>query len=138
MTKKTKPVPVTVTTGRSTTSLPPHQLGQDTPLETTPRASVTAPPTAAPSPSSPSPSDSSFPRSSSSPSLLLLPTEAAQSPSAFRNSGDAAMKKVMVVVVVVALVVLTLAVAVGGRKAMESFDRRHYTRLELNDLHYEV
>lgn len=40
--------------------------------------------------------------------------------------------------VVLALAVLTLALAVGGRKAMESFDRRHYTRLELNELHYEV
>lgn len=44
----------------------------------------------------------------------------------------------MVVMVVLALAVLVLALAVGGRKAMESFDRRHYTRLELNDLHYEV
>ncbi|TWW64381.1 hypothetical protein D4764_22G0000280 [Takifugu flavidus] len=141
-----------MTTRRSTTSLPLNQLGKDALLktsdrlwlntQTTTRASVTGPPTAAPSPSSPSPTDSTFPRPASSPNLLLLPTEAAESPSAFRNSGagdgNAAMKNRMVVMVVLALAVLTLAVAVGGRKAMESFDRRHYTRLELNDLHYEV
>ncbi|XP_034019666.1 MANSC domain-containing protein 1 [Thalassophryne amazonica] len=50
----------------------------------------------------------------------------------------AAMKSGTVAFMVLALAVLTLALAVGGRKAMESFDRRHYTRLELNDLHYEV
>ena len=49
-----------------------------------------------------------------------------------------AVKSGMVAFMVLGLAVLTLALAVGGRKAMESFDRRHYTRLELNDLHYEV
>lgn len=44
----------------------------------------------------------------------------------------------VVAVMVLGLVALALALAVGGRKAMETFDRRHYTRLELNDLHYEV
>ncbi|MCI4388904.1 hypothetical protein PGIGA_G00091510 [Pangasianodon gigas] len=32
----------------------------------------------------------------------------------------------------------TTITIVMGRRAMESFDRRHYTRLELNDLHYEI
>ncbi|XP_056133377.1 MANSC domain-containing protein 1 [Lampris incognitus] len=49
-----------------------------------------------------------------------------------------ALKSSLVAVMVLGLASLMLALAVGGRKAMESFDRRHYTRLELNDLHYEV
>ncbi|XP_045076365.1 proteoglycan 4 [Coregonus clupeaformis] len=53
-------------------------------------------------------------------------------------AGRGALKSSLVAVVVVGLAILTLALAVVGRKAMESFDRRHYTRLELNDLHYEV
>ncbi|CAK6981620.1 MANSC domain-containing protein 1 [Scomber scombrus] len=53
-------------------------------------------------------------------------------------AGHGALKSGVVAFMVLGLVVLTLALAVGGRKAMESFDRRHYTRLELNDLHYEV
>ncbi|KAL7857955.1 hypothetical protein AOLI_G00180570 [Acnodon oligacanthus] len=44
----------------------------------------------------------------------------------------------LVAIVVVTLICLTLVLAIVGRKAMESFDRRHYTRLELNDLHYEI
>ncbi|XP_028810982.1 MANSC domain-containing protein 1 [Denticeps clupeoides] len=47
-------------------------------------------------------------------------------------------KTSLVVVVVVGLAFVTMALALLGRKIMESFDRRHYTRLELNDLHYEV
>ena len=50
----------------------------------------------------------------------------------------AAWKTSLVAVVLVGLAFVTLALALVGRKAMESFDRRHYTRLELNDLHYEV
>lgn len=53
-------------------------------------------------------------------------------------ASPAPVRSGMVAVMVLGLAVLTLALAVGGRKAMESFDRRHYTRLELNDLHYEV
>eukprot|EP00063_Salmo_salar_P063863 XP_014038698.1 PREDICTED: muscarinic acetylcholine receptor DM1-like [Salmo salar] len=53
-------------------------------------------------------------------------------------AGPGALKSSLVAVVVVGLAILTLVLAVVGRKAMESFDRRHYTRLELNDLHYEV
>ncbi|KAF7653343.1 hypothetical protein LDENG_00084270 [Lucifuga dentata] len=54
------------------------------------------------------------------------------------NAAAGAMKSGAVVFMVLGLAILTLALAVGARKAMESFDRRHYTRLELNDLHYEV
>ncbi|KAL0964901.1 hypothetical protein UPYG_G00274150 [Umbra pygmaea] len=55
-----------------------------------------------------------------------------------KEAGHGALKSSLVAVGVVGLAILTLALAVMGRKAMESFDRRHYTRLELNDLHYEV
>ncbi|KAI7792205.1 MANSC domain-containing protein 1 precursor, partial [Triplophysa rosa] len=47
-------------------------------------------------------------------------------------------KNSLVAVVVITLIFLLLILALVARKAMESFDRRHYTRLELNDLHYEV
>ncbi|KAM3588009.1 uncharacterized protein V6R79_019140 [Siganus canaliculatus] len=78
-------------------------------------------------------------------SLLIVPKDAAQSGHALQNAGaerdkaaQGALKSGVVAVMVLGLAVLTLALAVGGRKAMESFDRRHYTRLELNDLHYEM
>ncbi|KAF4079505.1 hypothetical protein AMELA_G00178860 [Ameiurus melas] len=44
----------------------------------------------------------------------------------------------LALLVVLTLIILTFVVAIVGRRAMESFDRRHYTRLELNDLHYEI
>ncbi|XP_060758839.1 MANSC domain-containing protein 1 [Neoarius graeffei] len=47
-------------------------------------------------------------------------------------------KNSLALVVVLTLIILMFAVAVVFRRAMESFDRRHYTRLELNDLHYEI
>ncbi|XP_023283811.1 MANSC domain-containing protein 1 [Seriola lalandi dorsalis] len=80
-------------------------------------------------------------------SLVIVPKGVLQSDHALQNSsvgrGKAvaargAVKSGVVAFMVLGLAVLTLALAVGGRKAMESFDRRHYTRLELNDLHYEV
>ncbi|KAG7454430.1 hypothetical protein MATL_G00259650 [Megalops atlanticus] len=48
------------------------------------------------------------------------------------------LKTSLAAAVVVGLVFLSLAVALLGRKALESFNRRHYTRLELNDLQYDV
>ncbi|KAF7694206.1 MANSC domain-containing protein 1 [Silurus meridionalis] len=47
-------------------------------------------------------------------------------------------KNSLALLVVLTLIILTFVVAIVGRRAMESFDRRHYTRLELNDLHYEI
>lgn len=79
--------------------------------------------------------------------MVIVPKDAVQSDHTLQNSsigrGKAvaargALKSGVVAFMVLGLAVLTLALAVGGRKAMESFDRRHYTRLELNDLHYEV
>ncbi|XP_024146190.1 MANSC domain-containing protein 1 [Oryzias melastigma] len=86
-------------------------------------------------------------RATAAEGLIIVPKEAVQANHVLQNSGPAhgktaathgALKSGMVAFMVLALAVLTLALAVGGRKAMESFDRRHYTRLELNDLHYEV
>ncbi|KAK9526060.1 hypothetical protein VZT92_016715 [Zoarces viviparus] len=83
-------------------------------------------------------------------SLVIVPKGAVQSDQALQNSSAGrgksatssatrgALKSGVLAFMVLGLAVLMLALAVGGRKAMESFDRRHYTRLELNDLHYEV
>lgn len=79
-------------------------------------------------------------------SLLIVPKGAVQpeqplqdqSQAKAATAGHGLVKSGVVVFMVLGLAVLTLALAIGGRKAMESFDRRHYTRLELNDLHYEV
>ncbi|XP_070710296.1 MANSC domain-containing protein 1 [Pempheris klunzingeri] len=93
------------------------------------------------------PRTTSKPTTTTTTSLVIVPKDAVQSDHALQNSsagrGKAAaargaMKSGVVAFMVLGLAVLTLALAVGGRKAMESFDRRHYTRLELNDLHYEV
>ncbi|XP_061815681.1 MANSC domain-containing protein 1 isoform X2 [Nerophis lumbriciformis] len=54
------------------------------------------------------------------------------------TAAQGALRIGVVAFLVLAIAVVSLALAVGGRKAMESFDRRHYTRLELNDLHYDV
>ncbi|KAK1906355.1 MANSC domain containing protein 1 [Dissostichus eleginoides] len=71
--------------------------------------------------------------------VVVAPKDAVQSDRALQDSGShGALRSGVVAFMVLGLAVLTLALAVGGRKAMESFDRRHYTRLELNDLHYEV
>ncbi|MEQ2250569.1 hypothetical protein ILYODFUR_002233 [Ilyodon furcidens] len=88
------------------------------------------------------------------PSLIFIPKDSLQSDPDLQpghthlNSSSSrgkvvvaaqgALKGGVVAFMVLGLAVLTLALAVGGRKAMESFDRRHYTRLELNDLHYEI
>ncbi|XP_054876718.1 MANSC domain-containing protein 1 [Poeciliopsis prolifica] len=88
-----------------------------------------------------------------SPSLIFIPKDPVQTEPDLQpghptlNSSSSrgkvvaaqgALKGGVLAFMVLALAVLTLALAVGGRKAMESFDRRHYTRLELNDLHYEI
>uniref|UniRef100_A0A1A8DXK5 MANSC domain-containing protein n=1 Tax=Nothobranchius kadleci TaxID=1051664 RepID=A0A1A8DXK5_NOTKA len=80
-------------------------------------------------------------------SLIIVPKDILQSEHALQNSSSnrdktfaahRALNSGVVAVMVVGLAMLTLALTLGGRKAMESFDRRHYTRLELNDLHYEI
>ncbi|KAJ7987929.1 hypothetical protein DPEC_G00318340 [Dallia pectoralis] len=86
-------------------------------------------------------------KSWTTPASLLLPSGVQTAPASpgteghggrKEATGRGALKSSLVVVAVLGLAILTLALAVMGRKAMESFDRRHYTRLELNDLHYEV
>uniref|UniRef100_A0A1A8EVG2 MANSC domain-containing protein n=1 Tax=Nothobranchius korthausae TaxID=1143690 RepID=A0A1A8EVG2_9TELE len=80
-------------------------------------------------------------------SLIIVPKDILQSEHTLQNSSSnrdktfaaqRALNSGVVAVMVVGLAMLTLALTLGGRKAMESFDRRHYTRLELNDLHYEI
>ncbi|XP_061768096.1 MANSC domain-containing protein 1 isoform X2 [Nerophis ophidion] len=80
--------------------------------------------------------------------VVIVPHIDVQAPPTLRNTGNTrgkaptaaqgALRIGVVAFMVVAIAVVSLALAVGGRKAMESFDRRHYTRLELNDLHYDV
>ncbi|XP_067110788.1 MANSC domain-containing protein 1 isoform X2 [Osmerus mordax] len=93
------------------------------------------------------------PLTTTAPGLAFVPKGAMESSPGLQNpippeggsvvqgkgvASQGSLKTSLVAVVVVGLAILTLSLAVMGRKAMESFDRRHYTRLELNDLHYEV
>uniref|UniRef100_A0A1A7YY36 Seven cysteines N-terminal domain-containing protein n=1 Tax=Iconisemion striatum TaxID=60296 RepID=A0A1A7YY36_9TELE len=119
------------TTSTSTTAAPPPAttyittIRSTTAIITTESSTTTAPPT----------------------SLIIVPKDVLQSDHALQNFSSnrgkttvaqGALNSGVVAVMVVGLAMLTLALTVGGRKAMESFDRRHYTRLELNDLHYEI
>uniref|UniRef100_A0A3B3HV44 MANSC domain-containing protein n=1 Tax=Oryzias latipes TaxID=8090 RepID=A0A3B3HV44_ORYLA len=163
----TLPVPTEVTlAAQRTIDTPKLQAGTTTPESTaTPSTSIPAktaaatttsttnpPPTTTTTPTSTTTASlstmgSSTTRATPAAGLIIVPKEAVQANHVLQNSSPAhgktavvhgALKSGMVAFMVVALAVVTLALAVGGRKAMESFDRRHYTRLELNDLHYEV
>ncbi|XP_040006762.1 integumentary mucin C.1-like [Xiphias gladius] len=139
----------TTTTTTTTTTTPPTvptttaaaPLPTTTPTTT---ATTTTPTTTATTTTTTEPSTT---RTTPAATLVIVPKGALQSDHALQNSSvgrgkavaaQGAVKNGMVAFMVLGLAVLTLALAVGGRKAMESFDRRHYTRLELNDLHYEV
>ncbi|XP_037552037.1 MANSC domain-containing protein 1 [Nematolebias whitei] len=157
-TKKGKPHPVsTISTTQpppsSTRSLPVQTVGKGAEprtLDTTQShtETTTTPPTTT---SAPPPTQWSTTTTTASPSLIIIPKDifqsdhVLQSGHALQNSSTSqtkvaqgALKSGVVAFMVLGLAVLILALAVGGRKAMESFDRRHYTRLELNDLHYEI
>ncbi|XP_042070662.1 MANSC domain-containing protein 1 [Haplochromis burtoni] len=138
----------TTTTTTTTTTTPP------TTTTTIPSTTTTKPPTS-PSTTTPTTTTTTTTTTTEAPTtrttpavtLLIVPKGAVQSDHILQNSSAArgkgiaahgAMKSGMVAFVVLVLAILTMALAIGGRKAMESFDRRHYTRLELNDLHYEV
>ncbi|RVE56680.1 hypothetical protein OJAV_G00223050 [Oryzias javanicus] len=135
----------TATTAAATTTVAPTAAATTTAAPTT-----NAPPTTTTTPTpttTVSTMESTTTRPTPAEGLVIVPKEAVQLNHILQNSGPAhgktavahgALKSGMVAFMVLALAVLTLALAVGGRKAMESFDRRHYTRLELNDLHYEV
>ncbi|XP_054625067.1 MANSC domain-containing protein 1 isoform X1 [Dunckerocampus dactyliophorus] len=79
---------------------------------------------------------------------VIVPHGDVQTDTALQNRGisrgkaaataGGGLRSGMVAFMVLGIAALMVALAVGGRKAMESFDRRHYTRLELNDLHYDV
>ncbi|XP_014898828.1 MANSC domain-containing protein 1 [Poecilia latipinna] len=142
-------VPETTTSATTTTVAPATSTTTTTPTTTVtfPITTTTLPPTTI-STTEPTTTVTAQP-----PSLIFIPKDPVQSEpdlqpghptlnsSSSRGKAVAAqgaLKGSVVAFMVLALAVLTLALAVGGRKAMESFDRRHYTRLELNDLHYEI
>uniref|UniRef100_A0A3Q2XKF3 MANSC domain-containing protein n=1 Tax=Hippocampus comes TaxID=109280 RepID=A0A3Q2XKF3_HIPCM len=136
-TTTTPPPPNTATPPTATAATPPPRTAiAPTPPPTT-KASASPPSTATTPPSSclttPAPLTFGSRRSQTS----KVPT-GAQNPRGPVSAGPGALKSGVVALLVAAAAVLTLALAVGGRKAMESFDRRHYTRLELNDLHYDL
>nr|XP_020469096.1 MANSC domain-containing protein 1 [Monopterus albus] len=120
----TTTIPTTTTTIPTTTTTTTPTTTTTTPLPTSTVATTT---------------ELSTMRTAPDASLVIVPKGAVQSDQADRTgAAQGAVKSGVVAFTVLGLAVLTLALAIGGRKAMESFDRRHYTRLELNDLHYEV
>uniref|UniRef100_A0A8C7ZHX1 MANSC domain-containing protein n=1 Tax=Oryzias sinensis TaxID=183150 RepID=A0A8C7ZHX1_9TELE len=134
----------TESTATPSTTIPATTAAATTTSTTNPPPTTT---TTATSTTTASLSTMSTTRATPAAGLIIVPKEAVQANHVLQNSSPAhgktavvpgALKSGMVAFMVVALAVVTLALAVGGRKAMESFDRRHYTRLELNDLHYEV
>ncbi|XP_077399759.1 MANSC domain-containing protein 1 isoform X2 [Vanacampus margaritifer] len=140
----TTPPPSTTTPPPSTTTPPPSTTTPPTTTAMTPPLTVTPttipPPTTTSTPSStlitPT-SITSSSRRSQTPKVLVGPhSDTAQNTSVKTATGS--LKSGAVAMMVVGAAVLMLALAAGGRKAMESFDRRHYTRLELNDLHYDL
>uniref|UniRef100_A0A3P9Q0H3 MANSC domain containing 1 n=1 Tax=Poecilia reticulata TaxID=8081 RepID=A0A3P9Q0H3_POERE len=148
-------VPETTTSAPTTTMAPTTSTTTTTPTTTAtfPITTTTLPPTTTTTPQHTSTTEPTTTVTAQPPSLIFIPKDPVQSEpdlqpghptlnsSSSRGKAVAAqgaLKGGVVAFMVLALAVLTLALAVGGRKAMESFDRRHYTRLELNDLHYEI
>ncbi|XP_016358848.1 mucin-2-like [Sinocyclocheilus anshuiensis] len=87
------------------------------------------------------------PPTSSTPSTTTATTTAAllelESGPVLSRPGKPKVSRVMwknslLAIVVTTLIFLALILSLAARKAMESLDRRHYTRLELNELHYEL
>ncbi|CDQ85677.1 unnamed protein product [Oncorhynchus mykiss] len=159
LSKKPKPHPATTTTTTTTTttSLPvsttprrdpdPIRTTEKLQPATEPATSTTTSTGATATTKSPAAIEPLIPRTTPENELVLVPKGVQAAPASPGTEGQGggkevagrgALKSSLVAVVVVGLAILTLALAVVGRKAMESFDRRHYTRLELNDLHYEV
>ncbi|XP_049616450.1 MANSC domain-containing protein 1 [Syngnathus scovelli] len=148
-TSATTPPPVT-TTPAAATSKPPSPTTTTTP----PPSSKTLPPTPSPSAAPVTPTTSTSPPLLTTPSSRLTTgapitsgssrSQAAKVPAGSQESGakmlSGAPRSGVVAFLVAGAValMLVLAAALGGRKAVESFDRRHYTRLELTDLHYDL
>uniref|UniRef100_A0A3B5LV29 MANSC domain-containing protein n=1 Tax=Xiphophorus couchianus TaxID=32473 RepID=A0A3B5LV29_9TELE len=148
----------TTTSGTPTTVAPTTSTTSTTTTATTttatfPITTTTLPPTTTTTTQRTSTTEPTTTVTAQPPSLIFIPKDPVQSEpdlqpghptlnsSSSRGKAVAAqgaLKGGVVAFMVLALAVLTLALAVGGRKAVESFDRRHYTRLELNDLHYEI
>ncbi|XP_072233856.1 MANSC domain-containing protein 1 isoform X1 [Leuresthes tenuis] len=140
------PTSTTTTTPTTTTTTIPTSTTTPTTTTTTPTSTTTIPTTTSP-PTTTTTTEPSIAMTTPATSLIIVPKDALQPGHTLQNSNagqgktlaaQGALKSGVVAFMVLGLAVLMLALAVGGRKAMESFDRRHYTRLELNDLHYEV
>ncbi|XP_057710493.1 MANSC domain-containing protein 1 isoform X2 [Corythoichthys intestinalis] len=121
---------------------PPATLPPATPPPVTPPPATlppATPPPATPPPATPPPA--TLPPATPTESALTA-SEAGARDGVLRNTSaktkPGGPKSGAVAFLVVGAAVLTLALAAAGRKAAESFDRRHYTRLELNDLHYDL
>ncbi|XP_061662347.1 MANSC domain-containing protein 1 [Syngnathoides biaculeatus] len=130
--------PTTATPPTTTRSPPPTSATPNTTDVTPPPPTLTPPTTAA----APLPSAVTTTPTQAAPltSNVLLGhrADAAQNASVEMASGAGPWKSGAVAFLVAGVATLLLALAVGGRKAMDSFDRRHYTRLELHDLHYDL
>ncbi|XP_061618711.1 MANSC domain-containing protein 1 [Phyllopteryx taeniolatus] len=141
-TTQTPLAPATTTPPTTTQTPPPPSTTSTTTAVTPPTTPVAPPPTTATPPpatlTTPTPLTSSSRRSQMSDVLVGPHGDAVQNGSVKTASGAGPSKSGAAVFLAVGVAVLLLALAVGGRKAMESFDRRHYTRLELNDLHYDL
>ncbi|XP_061523793.1 MANSC domain-containing protein 1 isoform X2 [Phycodurus eques] len=141
-TTKTPLATATMTPPTTTQTPPPPSTTSTTTAVTPPPATVAPPPkTATPPPTTlttPTPLTSSSRQSQMSDALVGPHGDAFQNASVKTASGAGPSKSGAAVFLAVGVAVLLLALAAGGRKAMESFDRRHYTRLELNDLHYDL
>ncbi|XP_046879078.1 MANSC domain-containing protein 1 isoform X2 [Hypomesus transpacificus] len=142
---------ISTTTATTTTVSTTTTTSTTTTFTTTTFTTTTS--TTTPSTPTMAPTESLATRTTTAPGLAFVPKGAMESGRGLQNpippeggsvvlgkgvASPGSLKTSLVAVVVVGLAILTLALAVMGRKAMESFDRRHYTRLELNDLHYEV
>ncbi|KAF3859755.1 hypothetical protein F7725_022154 [Dissostichus mawsoni] len=157
-TTTTEPTTITITTNQHQLHHQPHNTTQSTTTTTTPPTTTTTtlapttPPTttmttpplppfiilATMAPVPPETATTTTTTTTTTSPTTTTTTIAMKKPNKPGLGSHGALRSGVVAFMVLGLAVLTLALAVGGRKAMESFDRRHYTRLELNDLHYEV
>ncbi|XP_051911072.1 MANSC domain-containing protein 1 isoform X3 [Hippocampus zosterae] len=132
-TRTTPPPPSTATPPSASATPPPPR----TAIPPTAMASASPPVTATTPPSSCMTATTPLTFGSGRSQTSEVPA-GGRNPGGPLSAGPGALKSGAVALLVAAVAALTLALALGGRKAMESFDRRHYTRLELNDLHYDL
>ncbi|XP_053544343.1 MANSC domain-containing protein 1 [Ictalurus punctatus] len=162
-TTTTTPSTTTTTTAPTTTTTTPPTTTTTTPSTTTtttpPTTTTTTPPTTTTTTSSTTTTTTPTTTTTTTTSTTTIERttivvvemendvkngDSGPDPPAVSSASDKAKeshlmwKNSLALLVVLTLIILTFVVAIVGRRAMESFDRRHYTRLELNDLHYEI